>query len=62
MGCHICQDEVFGFFAVLAVFKFIPGYMRAAWANRHKKPVCHHDHEHAEPVTEDMIVSDEEAP
>lgn len=58
MGCHFCQDELFGFMAVLAVFRFIPTYVRAAWGARHKKPACKHDHEH---VHEDQIVADEPA-
>lgn len=62
MGCHFCQDELFGILAVFTVFKFIPGYVKAAWASRHKKPCCHHDHDHHEDVTEDQIVEDKEAP
>jgi hypothetical protein len=33
---------------ILGGAKFIPGWIKAAWASRHKKPTCHHDHKHEE--------------
>jgi hypothetical protein len=57
MGCHVCSDEIFGFFAALAVFRYLPQWMRAAWAGRHQKPTCRHEHEHVHEITDDMIVA-----
>jgi hypothetical protein len=48
MGCHFCQDELFAVLAILTGWRYIPGWVRAAWATRHKKPTCHHNHDHKE--------------
>jgi len=46
-GCgHICMDEVYVIFGVIAGIKLIPGWIRLMWAKRHTKPNCIHNHEH----------------
>jgi hypothetical protein len=52
---HFCMDEVWGFIMGFAALRFGWSYARTAWAARHKKPACCHEHEHTEEVTDDMI-------